>query len=145
MFHGLHSFSIRYLHTTAALHSFAHSRFHLGIILTLLFCSFVYGFVNFLLLSELPSYFKKMVLGFEVAESGVLAVIPYTGLFLSVLYFGNSLDYLSKYSFLTSFHRISIFDFLKFVFQSMVGACHTTISHVHMLHHRIIISDHNRV
>lgn len=72
--------------------------------LTLLFCSFVYGFVNFLLLSELPSYFKD-VLGFDVAESGVLAVIPYTGLFISVLYFGYQFNRL-KFEFQWSVRTI---------------------------------------
>ncbi len=57
-----------------------------------------------MLLSELPSYFKD-VLGFDVAESGVLAVIPYTGLFISVLYFGYQFNRL-KFEFQWSVHAI---------------------------------------
>lgn len=63
--------------------------------LTLLFNSFVFGFTNFLLLSEMPSYLKD-VLGFSLSSSGMLSVIPYASLFIFTLSFGNYYNYLNS-------------------------------------------------
>ena len=63
--------------------------------LTLLINSFAFGFTNFLLLSEMPSYLKD-VLGYNLESSGLLSVIPYLVLFVFTLCFGYTYDYMQR-------------------------------------------------
>jgi len=46
------------------------------------------GWLNLLLLSEMPSYIVE-VLHFSLEESGVLCMLTYLGVFLSTLFFGK--------------------------------------------------------
>lgn len=63
--------------------------------LTLLVSSFVYGWINFTLLSELPAYLNDQ-LGFGISSSGILCIIPYGALFIFTIGFGNLFDYFQQ-------------------------------------------------
>lgn len=63
--------------------------------LTLLVNNWTFGFVGFLLLSEMPSYLTD-VLGFDLTTSGLLCIVPYASLFITSLGFGFTFDYLQK-------------------------------------------------
>ena len=54
------------------------------------------GFVNFMLLSEMPSYLTSQ-LGFDIVTSGALCVVPYASLFCTTLGFGKLFDYLQHH------------------------------------------------
>jgi MFS family permease len=60
--------------------------------LTMLFNSWVSGWVTFTLMSEMPHYLNSI--GFNVSSSGMLCVYPYIALFISSLAFGAILEYL---------------------------------------------------
>ena len=64
--------------------------------LTLFFMSWSAGFVNFMLLSEMPSYLTSQ-LGFDIVTSGALCVVPYASLFCTTLGFGKLFDYLQHH------------------------------------------------
>ena len=61
--------------------------------LCLLAANFQYGWVNFTLLSEMPSFFTD-VLGFDLRAAGILCVFPYMALFVSAIGFGKMFEYL---------------------------------------------------
>lgn len=63
--------------------------------LTLLLNQFVYGWIGFTLLSEMPSYLTD-VLGFDLQSAGILCVFPYIALFLAALGFGKFFDYMQR-------------------------------------------------
>jgi hypothetical protein len=56
--------------------------------LTLLMMSFMYNWILFMLLSEIPSFLTD-ALGFDLEESGLLSVAPYFTNFISVLLFAQ--------------------------------------------------------
>jgi MFS family permease len=60
--------------------------------LTLFVNNWVYGFIGFTLLSEMPSFFTD-ILGFDLTTSGVLCVFPYLALFIASLGFGYIFEY----------------------------------------------------
>ena len=64
-------------------------------ILTLFVANFLNGWIGFLLLSELPSYFED-ILGFDSTAAGTLLIAPYLALFMSTLLFGIMFEYFQQ-------------------------------------------------
>jgi len=64
-------------------------------ILTLFVANFLNGWIAFMLLSELPSYFED-ILGFNSTAAGSLLIAPYLALFLSTLFFGIVFEYFQQ-------------------------------------------------
>ena len=64
-------------------------------ILTLFVANFLNGWIGFLLLSELPSYFED-ILGFNSTAAGTLLIAPYLALFISTLLFGIIFEYFQQ-------------------------------------------------
>lgn len=64
-------------------------------ILTLFVANFLNGWIAFLLLSELPSYFEN-ILGFNSTAAGTLLIVPYLALFISTLLFGIIFEYFQQ-------------------------------------------------
>ena len=63
--------------------------------LTLYVQGWAYGWINFTLLSEMPSYLTD-VLGFDLESAGALSMLPFGVLFLSVIGSGNLFHWLQK-------------------------------------------------
>ncbi|RYG99618.1 MFS transporter [archaeon] len=61
--------------------------------LTLLINNWAYGWINFTLLSEMPSFMSEE-LGFNISSAGVLCVFPYLALFLATIFFGKMFNYM---------------------------------------------------
>jgi hypothetical protein len=61
--------------------------------LVLLQASWVFGWIGFSLLSELPSFLSDQ-LGFGLQSTGILCVAPYATLFIGAIGFGRFFDYL---------------------------------------------------
>jgi MFS family permease len=61
--------------------------------LTLFMNMFTYGWIGYVMLTEIPSFLTD-VLGYDLEDAGYLSVIPYIANFLSVMVFGWIFDYL---------------------------------------------------
>lgn len=60
--------------------------------LTLFLNMFTYGWIGYMVLTELPSYLTD-VLGYDLEDAGFLSVVPYVANFFSVMVFGWLFDY----------------------------------------------------
>jgi MFS family permease len=60
--------------------------------LTLLLNTWVYGYINFLLMTEVPSFLSDQ-LGFSLSQSGFFSALPYVANFFSVIFFGALYNY----------------------------------------------------
>lgn len=61
--------------------------------LTLFLAYWVFGFIGFMLLSEMPSFLIQQ-LEFNIESAGFLCIAPYMGLFIFTIGFGQIFDYL---------------------------------------------------
>ena len=61
--------------------------------LTLFFNMFTYGWIGYMVLTEMPSYLTD-ALGFDLESAGFLSIVPYFANFISVMVFGLFFDYL---------------------------------------------------
>eukprot|EP01032_Pedospumella_encystans_P007676 gene7676-9182_t len=61
----------------------------------LLVCAFVYGWIGFTLLSEMPSYLAD-ILDFDLGSAGIFCIFPYLALFFSTLLFARGFDYMQR-------------------------------------------------
>jgi MFS family permease len=64
--------------------------------ITLLINNWTQGWINFLLLSEMPAYLED-VLGFSLEFSSILSIPPYIVLFMSSLFFGRFFEYCQRH------------------------------------------------
>lgn len=64
-------------------------------IITLFIANFLNGWIGFLLLSELPSFFED-ILGFNSTAAGVLLIAPYLALFIATMSFGIVFEYFQQ-------------------------------------------------
>eukprot|EP01035_Chromulina_nebulosa_P022315 gene22315-28899_t len=55
--------------------------------LTYFFANWVFGFIGFMLLSEMPSYLTE-ILNFNLKSAGLLCIAPYAGMFILSMSFG---------------------------------------------------------
>ena len=55
-----------------------------------------FGWINFMMLSEMPAYLSTE-LGFNVEASAILSVVPYIAMFITVVAFAASMEYLQFY------------------------------------------------
>ena len=70
--------------------------------LTLFLNMFTYGWIGYMVLTELPSYLTD-VLGYDLEDAGFLSVVPYVANFFSVMVFGWLFDYVQVLSTLVEF------------------------------------------
>lgn len=64
-----------------------------AVTLTLFLNMFTYGWIGYMVLTEMPSFLTD-VLGFDLESAGFLSVVPYFANFISVMVFGWFFDYL---------------------------------------------------